>query len=96
MPNCKAQLLLLAALIAASPAVAAPAACPEHFQSGQAPEVLNVRLLAGTRALASASAALREDASTGSRASPAAAATSPAGATDTSAASAVDTTASAT
>ena len=51
MSNCKALLLLLTALSAASSALAAPAACPEHFQSGRAPEVLNVRLLAGTRAL---------------------------------------------
>jgi endonuclease G len=53
MPNRKTPVLLLALslLLAAGPAAGATTACPEHFQGGQAPEVLNPRLLAGTRAL---------------------------------------------
>ena len=37
--------------LAACTAAAAPTACPQHFQGGQAPVVLNPRLVAGSRAL---------------------------------------------
>ena len=57
-------LCLLAALLAASPAAAAPTACPEHFHAGRAPDVLNPRLLAGTRALCFRAFALLHSATT--------------------------------
>lgn len=44
--------IVVAVLIAAAvPARAAPSLCPEHFASGQAPEVVNPRLATGTKAL---------------------------------------------
>ena len=51
MPNCKPLMILLTALLAVSPVHAAPTACPQIFYAGQPPEVLNSRLLPGTRAL---------------------------------------------
>lgn len=51
MPNCQSLLILLTALLAASPVRAAQTACPQYFYAGQPPEVLNTRLLAGARAL---------------------------------------------
>ncbi len=49
--NTPMLLLALSLLLAVGPAAAATTACPEHFQDGQAPEVLNPRLLAGSRAV---------------------------------------------
>jgi len=51
MPNCKPLIILLTLVLAAGPVLAAPTACPQHFYAGQPPEVLNTRLLAGTRTL---------------------------------------------
>ena len=64
MPNRISLLFLLTALLGSSPAAAAPTACPEHFLAGRPPEVLNPRLLAGTRALCFRAFALLHSATT--------------------------------
>lgn len=64
MPNCKPLFLLLAALLSAGPSVAAPRSCPEHFQAGRPPEVLNPRLLVGARELCFRAFALLHSAAT--------------------------------
>ncbi|KAA2238005.1 DNA/RNA non-specific endonuclease [Salinarimonas soli] len=46
-----ARLLVALALLAGSPALAAPTACPEHFATGHAPDLLDAKLTPETRPL---------------------------------------------